>query len=204
MPIYHGKKLPTVTHLQFVCVKTWRHQMETFFALLAICPGNHRSPVNSPHKGQWRLNKQLYGWWFDTPSRPLWCHCNEKKSMTHICRRLRKDASIRGQGGLIKTSISCGWWGMVFSRAVYSWLFYRLGPKEKKNISFIVQVLVWANVGFYRKCKSSYDNYWTGYLKIYCLKFGIANMNCFVVLVYAIVIIALNVPKDFMQSCCNF
>ena len=26
----------------------WRHQMETFSALL------HRSPANSPHKGQWR------------------------------------------------------------------------------------------------------------------------------------------------------
>ena len=30
----------------------WRHQMETFSALRAICAGN--SPVNSPHKGQWR------------------------------------------------------------------------------------------------------------------------------------------------------
>ena len=30
----------------------WRHQMETFFALLALCAGN--SPVNSPHKDQWR------------------------------------------------------------------------------------------------------------------------------------------------------
>ena len=30
----------------------WRHQMETFPALLATCAGN--SPVNSPHKGQWR------------------------------------------------------------------------------------------------------------------------------------------------------
>ena len=28
----------------------WRHQMETFSALLAICAG----PVNSPQKGQWR------------------------------------------------------------------------------------------------------------------------------------------------------
>ena len=28
--------------------------METFSALLAICAGNHRSPVNSPNKGQWR------------------------------------------------------------------------------------------------------------------------------------------------------
>ena len=32
----------------------WRHQMETFSALLAIWRGIHRSPVNSPHKGQWR------------------------------------------------------------------------------------------------------------------------------------------------------
>ena len=30
----------------------WRHQMETFSALLAICAGN--SPVPFPHKGQWR------------------------------------------------------------------------------------------------------------------------------------------------------
>ena len=32
----------------------WRHQMETFSALLAICAGNSPGPVNSPHKGQWR------------------------------------------------------------------------------------------------------------------------------------------------------
>ena len=31
----------------------WRHQMETFSALLALCEGNHRSPVDSPHKGPW-------------------------------------------------------------------------------------------------------------------------------------------------------
>ena len=32
----------------------WRHQMETFSALLAICAGNSPVQVNSPHKGQWR------------------------------------------------------------------------------------------------------------------------------------------------------
>ena len=32
----------------------WRHQMEAFSALLAICAGNSPVPVNSPHKGQWR------------------------------------------------------------------------------------------------------------------------------------------------------
>ena len=32
----------------------WRHQLETFSALLALCEGNSPAPVNSPHKGQWR------------------------------------------------------------------------------------------------------------------------------------------------------
>ena len=51
--------------------------------------GIHRSPVDSPDKGQWRgallsfylrLNKLLVKqWrrrWFETPSRSLWRHCN--------------------------------------------------------------------------------------------------------------------------------
>ena len=55
-----------------------------FSALLAFCVGIHRSPVNSPHKGQWRgalmfslnkrLSKQWCDWRFDTSSRPLWRH----------------------------------------------------------------------------------------------------------------------------------
>ena len=32
----------------------WRHRMETFSALLALCAGNSPVTVNSPHKGQWR------------------------------------------------------------------------------------------------------------------------------------------------------
>ena len=32
----------------------WRHPMETFSELLAICTGNSPVPVNSLHKGQWR------------------------------------------------------------------------------------------------------------------------------------------------------
>ena len=68
----------------------WRHQMETFSALLAICVENssvtgefpsQRSVTRSfdvffdlgPNK---RLDKQSKRWWFETPSRPLWRHCN--------------------------------------------------------------------------------------------------------------------------------
>ena len=32
----------------------WRHQMEPVSPLLPFVRGIHRSPVNSPHKGQWR------------------------------------------------------------------------------------------------------------------------------------------------------
>ena len=32
----------------------WRHPMESFSALLAICAGNSPVPVKSPHKDQWR------------------------------------------------------------------------------------------------------------------------------------------------------
>ena len=31
----------------------WRHQMETFPRFWPVVRGIHRSPVNSPHKGQW-------------------------------------------------------------------------------------------------------------------------------------------------------
>ena len=68
----------------------WRHQMETFSALLALCEGN--SPVSGEFPSQRqvtrsfdvffvlrlnkRLSKQSWGFWLETPSCPLWRHCN--------------------------------------------------------------------------------------------------------------------------------
>ena len=68
----------------------WRHQMETFSALLAICAGNSRVPGEFPAQRpvtrsfdvffDLRLNKllskQSWGWWFETLSHPLWRQCN--------------------------------------------------------------------------------------------------------------------------------
>ena len=48
-----------------VHITWWRHQMETFSALLALCAGNSPVPVNSPHKGQWRgalMFSLIYAW----------------------------------------------------------------------------------------------------------------------------------------------
>ena len=67
-------------------VTIWKH----FPRYWPFVRGIHRSPVNSPHKSQWcgalmfslicvlnkRLGKQSWGWWFETPSRPLWRHFN--------------------------------------------------------------------------------------------------------------------------------
>ena len=69
----------------------WRHQIETFSALLALCAGN--LPVtgefSSPRpvtrsfdvfidlRLNKRLSKQWWGCWFDTSLRPLWRHCND-------------------------------------------------------------------------------------------------------------------------------
>ena len=72
-------------------VTWWRHQIEIFSALLAICAGN--SPVRGEFPAQRpvtrsfdvffdlrpnkRLGKQSWGWWYETPSSSLWRHRNE-------------------------------------------------------------------------------------------------------------------------------
>ena len=84
--IYVGCNSPH--HVRHVNLAWWRHQLETFSVLLAICTGN--LPVTSEFPAQRpvtrsfgvffdlrlnkRLSKQLLVWWFDTPSRPLWRH----------------------------------------------------------------------------------------------------------------------------------
>ena len=76
----------------------WRHQMETFSALLTICAGN--SPVTGEFPAQRlvsrsfdvffdlrlnkRLSKQLWDWWFETLSHLLWRHCNTSH-FTGLC-----------------------------------------------------------------------------------------------------------------------
>ena len=91
----------------------WRHQMETFSALLAICAGN--SPVTGefptqrpvmrsfdvffdlcPHE---RLSKQSWGWWFGTLSSQLWRHRN---GYSEVCLN-----NLNGLCFMAFRSISC-------------------------------------------------------------------------------------------------
>ena len=74
--------------------------------------GIHRSPVNSTHKGQWRralmfslicaLNKQSSKqsscWWFETPPRSFWRHCNDNhgwpQTVSYLGAKLCNDNAL--------------------------------------------------------------------------------------------------------------
>ena len=99
----------------------WRHQMETFPRYWPFVRGIHRSPVNSPHKGQWarsfdvsfdlrphkRLSKQWWGWLYETLSCPLWLHGDVVRGWTPALLR----ANIQYCMGLLKTNVHycCLW-----------------------------------------------------------------------------------------------
>ena len=86
----------------------WKH----FLRYWPFVRGIHRSPVNSPHKGQWRgafmfsliclnkrLSKQSWGWWFETTLRQLWCHSNDN-NITDICIGCIIWSTANGQSGI--------------------------------------------------------------------------------------------------------
>ena len=84
----------------------WRHQMETFSALLTLCTGNtavtSEFPSQRPVTRSFdvffdlclnkRLSKQSSGWWFETPSCSFWRQCNVMCEV--ICRH--RDTPVRG------------------------------------------------------------------------------------------------------------
>ena len=82
--------LVKIQKFSFTKMPWWRHQMETFSALLAICAGNSPVPGEFPtqrpvtrsfdvffdQRLNKRLSKQPWGWWFETPAWSLWRHHN--------------------------------------------------------------------------------------------------------------------------------
>ena len=94
-------KLVYCEPIQYVVVLSWwRHQMETFSALLAFCAGNSPVPGEFPSQRpvtrsfdfffhlclNKRLSKQSWGWWFETPSCSLWRHCNVATNKIPVAR----------------------------------------------------------------------------------------------------------------------
>ena len=89
----------------------WRHQMETFSALLAICAGNSPVPGEFPAKRSvtrsfdvffdrrlhTRLSKQSWGWCFETLSCPLRRHRNGMPRITtsHALQHGQKQSCLK-------------------------------------------------------------------------------------------------------------
>ena len=98
----------------------WRHQMETFSTLLALCAGN--SPVTGEFPSQRpvtqsfdvffdlhlnkRSNKQSWSWWFEAPLHPLWRHSNVYQ-INHITNHIMiKPLNPRAAGRLATDFVS--------------------------------------------------------------------------------------------------
>ena len=90
-------------------VTWWRHRMETFSALLALCAGNSpvtgelpsQRPVTRSFDASFDLHmnkqssKQSRGWWFETPSRPLWRHRNGDYKCFYLSVSIPLDGSTK-------------------------------------------------------------------------------------------------------------
>ena len=91
-----------------LCHTWWRHQMETFAALLAICAGNSPVPGEFPAQRpvtqsfdvffdlrlNKRLSKQSWCWWFETLSRPLWRHSNDLSIARQVWQKSCKQSGV--------------------------------------------------------------------------------------------------------------
>ena len=111
-----GMQAINITNLQAavfgIFLRWWRHQMETFSALLALCEGN--SPVTGEFPSQRlvtrnvdvfldlrlikRLSKPSRRRWFEMPSRSLWRHCNAcsvHRCLLSLCHQIWKKSNAK-------------------------------------------------------------------------------------------------------------
>ena len=141
-----------------VVIAWWRHQMDTFSALLAICAGN--SPV------MWsfdvfldlrlnkRLSKQAWGWWFETPSCSLWRHCNDGFCTPRVSNAEKVSMSWRSLVSSlfpIVVEVDAGGWSSMWYRIqsshwgydliflaatkqLYEWYFLSVCPSVRLSV----------------------------------------------------------------------
>ena len=114
----------------------WRHQMEVFSALLAICAGNSPVPGEFPAQRpvtrsfhvflDLRLNKPLikqsWGWRLEMLLHPLWRHCNGYRLDTFCCAFLFYCIAALGESMWIFTYIFRSVWLTQYCLSIITWL----------------------------------------------------------------------------------
>ena len=134
---------PSIEKLSVSKYTWWRHQMETFSALLAICAGNSPVPGEFPaHRPvtrsfdvffdlrlNKRLSKQSWGWWFETLSHPLWRHRN-------VCKAIQ---IWRGHSYLLSQAydVPTTWLQWLNCRQTLTW---------KSSVSRIITLIRWVKM----------------------------------------------------------
>ena len=114
-------------HMTYRPVSWWRHQMETFPALLAICaqrPLTRSFDVFFDLSLNKRLSKQSWGWWFEAPPRPLWRHFNDFTMITWIKGGVINDAFLHWlntDSERMKWSTHELWLRLWFTIEITSW-----------------------------------------------------------------------------------
>ena len=126
IPLWHSQ-------LRCVIVTWWRHQMQTFSALLAICAGNSPVPGDFPAQRpvtrsfdvffdlrlNKRLSKQSWGRWFDRLSHPLWRHCNEQTPNRSCLRASYVVSIVRSESITIRYSLQYSMqWQLILDRVI--------------------------------------------------------------------------------------
>ena len=115
----------------------WRHQMETFSVLLAICAGNSPVPGEFPAQRpvtrsfdvvfdlrlNKRLSKQSWGWWFETLSGSLWRHCNEVTAAwwRHQMETFSALLAICEGNSPVTTGFPLQWRGVLMFPLICTW-----------------------------------------------------------------------------------
>ena len=124
----------------------WRHQMETFSALLALSAGN--SPASGEFPAQRpvtrsfdvffylrmnkRLSKQSWGRWFEALSRSLWRHRNDERLHNHNKGKHNKTVCIF-------LGIYCTWHHQANTWIIYWWVKGATFPHTEMFVKQLVQ-----------------------------------------------------------------
>ena len=128
--VFIDNRLTWEKHIHHDGVIKWKH----FPCYWPFVWGIHRSPVKSPQRPvtrrfdvffdlcpNKRLSKQWWGWWFETPSCPLWRHCDGifrvkcpkllvslSEQTVFLIQMLWKLCIIHSYTTIIHTIITCG------------------------------------------------------------------------------------------------
>ena len=159
--------------------------------------GIHRWPVNSPYKGKSsdvffdlclnkRLSKQSWGWWFETPLRSLWRHCNvygcspvgPNRTNLKTFRNVRWDLSAKTLYLIIQNywenvvlkGWNSSWWLCVIWQCL--WMYEKYESTILEWNVYPEEMYIWPKRQFPSERSTTYKLLFQIFQKLCCQKYG--------------------------------